>query len=234
MAFALALLHRYLQAGAPRDLDLLCFTAGVESDILVGAGIVRSIRTCYFGLEIFGLAPHFTAAAAKDSIKIIEESEASIALGLRAAMAGVGFMPAPAWQGTDMLKLRSDVQSIEDPYTGETLTAFPALRATHVVLHALVADPFGNALIGENQGVDRELALLASTVIITTEEVVDELPKADIVGNFVDAVAVAPNGAWPTSCHPKYPFDGQAILEYTEQAGTDSYQSFIQSWLDRI
>ncbi len=234
MAFSLALLRRGMSKGFPRDLDLLCFTAGLESDILVGAGLVRSIRTCYFGLEVFGLAPHFTTAAASGSIEIIEESEASIALGLRAAMAGVGFMPSPAWQGTDMLNLRKDVKSVVDPYTGEHLTAFPALRAEVVVLHALISDPFGNALIGDNQGVDRELALLAETVIITTEKVVDNLSKADIVGNFVDVVIEAPNGAWPSSCHPDYPIDGMAILEYTERAGTESYDQLLETWLARL
>ena len=234
MAFSLALLRRGMTTGFPRDLDLLCFTAGLESDILVGAGLVRSIRTCYFGLEVFGLAPHFTTAAGSGSIEIIEESEASIALGLRAAMAGIGFMPSPAWQGTDMLKIRKDVKTVDDPYSGERLTAFPALRAECAVLHALVSDPFGNALIGDNQGVDRELALLAGTVIITTEKIVESMSKADIVGNFVDAVIEVPNGAWPSSCHPDYPIDGLAILEYTERAGTETYDQLLETWLKRI
>jgi glutaconate CoA-transferase subunit A len=183
---------------------------------------------------VFGLAPNFTTAAGKGSVKIIEESEASIALGLRAAMAGVGFMPSPAWQGTDLLNLRKDVKSVEDPYTGERLTAFPALRAEYVVLHALEADPFGNALIGGNQGVDRELALLADTVILTAEKVVERLSKADIVGSFVDAIVEIPNGAWPSSCHPSYPLDGLAILEYTEKAGTDAYDELLGKWLARV
>ncbi len=234
MSFALGLLKRALETGSPTDLDLLCFTAGLESDILIGAGLVRSLRTCYCGLEVFGLAPNFTTAAGKGSIQIIEESEASIALGLRAAMAGVGFMPSPAWQGTDMLALRKDVKSVEDPYTGERLTAFPALRAEYAVVHALEADPFGNARIGDNQGVDRELALLADTVILTVEKVVDNLTKADIVGSFVDAIVELPHGAWPSSCHPCYPMDGLAILEYTEKAGTDTYHELLADWLERV
>lgn len=234
MSFAFGLLKRALETGFPRDIDLLCFTAGLESDILIGAELVRSLRTCYCGLEVFGLAPNFTTAAGKGSVKIIEESEASIALGLRAAMAGVGFMPSPAWQGTDLLNLRKDVKSVEDPYTGERLTAFPALRAEYAVLHALEADPFGNALIGGNQGVDRELALLADIVILTVEKVVESLTKADIVGTFVDAIVEIPNGAWPSSCHPSYPLDGLAILEYTEKAGTDAYDELLGKWLARV
>ena len=53
---------------AARDLTLLCFTAGIESDMLVGDHRVRSVRSCYFGLEVFGLAPMFTQAASDLSL----------------------------------------------------------------------------------------------------------------------------------------------------------------------
>jgi glutaconate CoA-transferase subunit A len=231
-AFALELLRRYRRDGTPSGLQLICFTAGIESDMLVGAGMVASVRTCYFGLEVFGLAPHFTAAAGRGEINIIEETEASMAFGLRAEMAGVGFMPSTAWQGTDLLKLRPDVKSIQDPYSGETLTAFPAISSDVAVIHALKADRQGNALIGGNQGVDRELALVSESVIITAEEIVDALEKADIIGGVVDAVVEAPHGAWPTSCHPLYPLDGFALLEYTELAGSEGYEPLLQRWLN--
>jgi glutaconate CoA-transferase subunit A len=231
VAFCLELLRNFQQRGTPKEMELICFTAGLESDVLVGAGMVSAVRTCYFGLEIFGLAPFFTSAASKGSIRIIEETEASIAFGLRAQMAGVGFMPSTAWQGTDLLKLRPDVKSIEDPYTGETLTAFPAIEPDVAVIHALKADPSGNAVIGGNQGVDRELALVSDHVIITAEEIVPALDQADIIGFVVDAVVEAPGGAWPTSCHPLYPLDGFALLEYTDAAGGDAYNELLGRWL---
>jgi glutaconate CoA-transferase subunit A len=46
-----------LQAGVT-DLTLVSLTCSFESDLLVGAGRVRRVRTCYFGLEVFGLARH--------------------------------------------------------------------------------------------------------------------------------------------------------------------------------
>ena len=45
-------------------------------------------------------------------------------------------------------------------------------------------------------------------VIVTAEEIVDKLDKADIPSPAVHAVAAAPRGAWPTSCHPLYPLGG--------------------------
>ena len=101
MAFVKALLQRYAKNGEPNGLTLLAFTASLESDLLVGSGMVKRIRSCYFGLEIFGLAPMFTYLANHGEIEIVEETEMSLALGLRAQMAGIGFMPGRAWQGTD-------------------------------------------------------------------------------------------------------------------------------------
>ena len=232
MAFVRALLARFKRDQTPDDLTLLAFTAGLESDLLVGAGLVKYTRTCYFGLEIFGLAPMFTHYANRGELLIIEETEASLALGLRAQMAGIGFMPGRAWLGTDLPRLRPDVATIRDPYSGEELMAFPAIRPDVAVIHALQADPHGNARIGDNRGIDEELALTADLVIVTTEEIVPELNKADLVAPFVDIVVLAPRGAAPTSCHPLYPLDGQALLEYTEQVNEPaSFAAYLERWL---
>lgn len=230
MAFVLAMLERETRQAAPRDLQLVCFTAGVESDLLVGAKMVSSVRSCYFGLEIFGLAPYYSAAAAAGELTIIDESEASLAAGLRASLGGVGFMPSQAWIGTDMPKLRPDVKTVLDPYSGKKLMAFPAIEIDLAVIHALEADAEGNALIGGNHGVDPELALVAKTVVVTAEKISPGLEKADIVAPAVDAVVHAPSGAWPTSCHPLYPLDGLAILEYTEKATTDEFGGLLDAW----
>lgn len=233
MAFSVFLADHLRKQKALPTIELFCFTAGLESDLLVGAGVAKTVRTCYFGLESFGFAPYFTNAAHKGEITIIEESEASFAYGIRAKLADVGFMPSPAWQGTDLFQLRPDVKSIQDPYSGEMLTAFPALNCDVAVIHALKADPRGNAQIGENTGIDRELSMIAGTVLITTEEVVPRLDRADVFGQRVTGVIHAPQGAWPTSCHPLYPFDGQAILGYSESAGEEGFENILTSWLGR-
>lgn len=232
VAFVRSLLRRYRLEGQPADLTLLAFTAGLESDLLVGAGMVSRTRSCYFGLEIFGLAPMFTYYANRGEIQILEETEASLALGLRAQMAGIGFMPGRAWLGTDLPRLRPDVRTVQDPYSGEQLMAFPAIRPDVAVIHALKADPAGNAQIGNNKGVDEELSLVAGMVIVTAEEIVPQLDKADLVAPFVHAVVHAPLGAAPTSCHPYYPLDGNALLEYTEKVSDPaSMEAYLVDWL---
>ncbi len=233
IAFVLALAARYRRDDGPRNLTLLAFTAGLESDLLVGEGLVSRVRTCYFGLEAFGLAPHFTQAASQGGLEIWEESEASLAYGLRATLAGVGFMPSTAWQGTGMFQLRPDVRTVKDPYTSQQLTAFPAIRCDAAVIHALKADPEGNADIGDHRGIDIELALVADTVIVTAERVVPEVSRAQVFGPAVTAVVEAPHGAWPTSCHPDYPLDGLAILDYLEAVGTPGYEDLLAGWAEQ-
>jgi glutaconate CoA-transferase, subunit A len=232
LAFARALVQRYKETRDPHELTLLAFTAGLESDLLVGAGMVNRVRSCYFGLEIFGLAPMFTYFANRGELEIIEETEASLASGLRACLAGVGFMPGRAWLGTDLLRLRPDVHTVLDPYSGEELVAFPAIHPDVAVIHALKADLDGNALIGDNPGIDEELSLTADKVILTVEEIVPELPKVDLVGPLVHHIVLAPHGAAPSSCHPLYPLDGEAFLAYTEQvADPASFKVFLSHML---
>ncbi len=121
-----------------------------------------------------------------------------------------------------------------DPYTGEVLMAFPAIHPNVAVIHALRADPEGNAQIGENKAVDEELALASDVVIVTAEEIVPELTKADLVAPLVHAVVHAPRGAAPTSCHPLYPMDGEAILTYTEQVNDQqSYWKYLERVLGK-
>lgn len=224
VAFVRALIQR---PQPPQNLTLLAFTAGLAADMLVGAGLVRRTRTCYFGLESFGLAPMFTQAAQNQQLEIVEESEASIANGLRAQMAGVGFMPSRAWLGTEMFSVRPDVQRLTDPYTGEQVTAFPAIGCDTAVIHVLQADRFGNCRLGGNPTIDLELAIVAGTVIITAEELVDELAgPLDIPGQPVTAVVPLPHGAWPTSCYPRYPIDGEEILRYIAACNDGRFEEY--------
>jgi glutaconate CoA-transferase subunit A len=216
------------------DLTLISLTCGLESDLLVGAGRVRRVRTCYFGLESFGLAPMFTQQATARELEVIEETEASLSFGLRATLAGVSFMPSRAWLGTDLFQVRPDVKMVQDPYSGEEYTAFPALRTDVMVIHAPVADRLGNATVTGNLGLDRELGLAADRVIITAERVVDRLEgPLELPGVGIDAVVEIPRGAWPTSCYPDYPLDGSELLAYVDACASGEFDDYLGRFLKR-
>jgi glutaconate CoA-transferase, subunit A len=215
-------------------LTLLALTCGFESDLLVGAGRVARVRTCYFGMEGFGLAPMFTQRALAQELEVVEESEASIGFGLRARLAGVGFMPSRAWIGTDLPLVRPDVKTVQDPYSGQVYTAFPALSIDVAAIHAMEADRLGNARLGGNLAVDRAVAMVATQVIVTAERVVDELDgPVDLSGVRTTCVVEAPGGAWPTSCHPLYPVDGEEILNYLDLAGSGHFGTYLAGLLVR-
>lgn len=233
VAFVRALLRRDPR---PKDLTLLCFTAGFESDLLVGAGCVGTVRSVYFGLESFGLAPMFTEFAQQGRINIMEETEASIVMGLRATLAGVGFMPSLAWVGTDLPGLRPDVKTVVDPYTNEQLTALPAIPLDVAVLHGLEADPHGNVKLNNNLGIDMELAYTAKTVIATVERIVDQVvPSVDgqiLPAPGTDVIVHAPQGAWPTSCYPLYPVGGGEFMRYVELCNAGKFDDYLAGFLN--
>ena len=229
VGFVRALLRR---DDPPRDLTLLSFTASYAADLLVGAGCVSRTRTCYFGLEAFGFAPMFTQAASDGAITVQEETEASLSFGIRAQMAGVGFMPSYAWLGTDLPRLRPDVRMVRDPYSGDELVAFPAISADVSVIHALVADRRGNARLNKNQGIDPELSVIGREVVVTAEKVVDSLQDdVQIPGAMVTAVVEVPNGAWPTSCYPDYPIAGGELLRYIEACANGDFDGYLEGLL---
>lgn len=214
------------------DLTLLAFTAGYESDLLVGAGLVKRVRTCYFGLEMFGLAPMFSQRAERREIEVIEETEASLAFGLRATLAGVGFMPGQGWIGTDLLRIRPDVKLVSDPYSARQYVAFPAIKPDVAVIHAVLATRDGDAVLRGNLAVDCQLAMAADRVIITAERVVEKLDEPlDIIGVAVDAVVEAPRGAAPTSCWPDYPLDSAEILRYVEACTSGEFEAYRNAFL---
>jgi glutaconate CoA-transferase subunit A len=128
-----------------------------------------------------------------------------------------------------MFRVRPDVQRLADPYSGDTLTAFPAIGCDVAVIHVLKADRSGNSRLGGNPTIDVELATIARRVIMTAEEVVDELEApVDIPGLPVTAVVHAPFGAWPTTCYPHDPIDGEEILAYISACNAGEFESYIE------
>jgi glutaconate CoA-transferase subunit A len=98
------------------------------------------------------------------------------------------------------------------------------------VIHVLRSDRAGNLVLGGNPTVDRELAAVAKTTIITAEEIVDRFDEQiDIPGQDVAAVVHCPRGAWPTSCYPLYPIDGEEILRYIKACNQGEFQAYINA-----
>ena len=80
--------------------------------------------------------------------------------------------------GVDLPKVNPNIKRITCPFTGEQLAAVPAIRPDVAVIHALRADRAGNVLIEGIVGVQKEAVLAAKRSLVTVEEIVDELRRA--------------------------------------------------------
>jgi glutaconate CoA-transferase subunit A len=94
------------------------------------------------------------------------------------------------------------VAPITCPFTGETLTAVPALRPDVAIIHAQEADREGNVHLWGIPGVQKEAVLAAQRSLVTVERIVDELelgPGGIVIPEWViTAVAEAPGGSRPS------------------------------------
>ncbi len=220
-----------------RQLTLLDYVAGFEGDMLVGAGCVASVRSCYFGLDVVGLAPMYRSAVEQGRVTVIEETEATVAYGLRAARAGIDFMPARTFSGTDMLSVRPDLALVGSPYSDDVYVAIPALVPDVAIVHAWLADAAGNAVLRSEYCLDVDLAAAARTTIVTAERIVatEEVTAhgVDIIAPHVDHVVAVPQGAWPSSCYPDYRADLGFLMDYADACREQRFADFLHAFLAR-
>lgn len=201
--------------------------AGFQADLLIGAGCVASVEAAAVGLGEFGPAPRFTAAVRSGSIRIKDATCPAIHAGLQAAEKGVPFMPLRGLIGSDLLEVRPEWRVIDNPFgNDDPIVLLPALTPDIALFHARWADAEGNVWIGRR----RELATLAHAArrtLVTVEEVVDDLfadetlAAGALPGLYVEAVAVAPKGAWPLALPECYGRDEAHLRAYAEAAASE-------------
>ncbi len=217
-----------------KDLSICTFVGGIDVDMLIGGGCVSGIRSCFVGMEMFGMAPHYRNAVQSGSIKISEESEASIALGLKCSYLKVPFMPLKGIIGTDFPNVRDDIKQFEDPLgSGTQLMALPKIDLDVAILHVPYADEFGNGNIEGAVWMDDDMAKTAKKTIITCEKLVEmediihSPGKAQLPMQTTSAVVKMPFGAHPTSCYDRYTFDALHIQKYLKMNFGEYKQNFI-------
>lgn len=228
---------RAIAAAGRRGLTIVALTAGIETDLLIGAGCVARIRSCYTGLEFIGFAPHFTRAANAGEIEIVEETEYTLSYAVQAAAMRVPFLPMlDTLLATDIAKVRPDIRPFACPLTGATLLAVPALRVDVAIIHALAADRLGNACLPGQLALDPYLPAIADTTIVTCERIVATEELAALPGGIrlpgigVTHVVHAPRGSEPCSCAPDYDLDVSAMLAYADAAADPQrWQRWLQA-----
>src|SRR6516162_896902 len=212
-------------------------TSSLQADLLIGAGCIETLETSAVSLGEFGPAPRFSAAITSGTIKMKDATCPALHAALQASEKGVPFMPLRGILGSDILAHRRDWRVIDNPFgADDPIVLLPALHPDVVLIHAPMADRAGNLWIGRQ----RELVTMAHAAqrtIVTVEEIRDAnllhdplLAAGTLPGFYVDAVAVAPRGAWPLPLPDRYGIDAPHVSEYARLAATP--QGFAQ-YLDR-
>lgn len=200
-----------------RDLTLVRMTPDVVYDQMIGAGCARKLVFSWGGNPGVGSLHRFRDAVQNGwpaPLEIEEHSHAGMANRYVAGASGLPFAILRGYTGTDLAGQTPNIRPIECPFTGERLTAVPALTPDVAIVHAQRADRSGNVQMWGITGVQKEAVLAARRSIATVEEVVDELdpvPGQVILPNRVlTAVSPVPGGAAPSYAHGYYSRDNAA------------------------
>ncbi len=226
----MAALRELIRQG-PRGLTVVGSAHGIDIDLLCGAGVVAVSGESYVGFEQdFGMAPNYRRACEAGRVKVGDNCCYTLVQQLRAAIAGLPFMPIRSVQGTGFEALHPEFKTMICPYSGEKLVLVPALKPDVAILHAHYADRHGNLRIEGPPVADILFAKASRKVLVTVEELIEHEVLADkgvtIPYFYVTAVCEVRYGAHPTSCYPNYAYDRRHTRYYYDRAkqGADVFR----------
>jgi glutaconate CoA-transferase subunit A len=220
-------------------------TAGLELDLLIGAGCVKKVIAPYVGAELHAPVGNcFRYAAENDEVEVYETTEYLLYSQLDAAARGLGFMPWRGGVGTSLPVLNKDYVPFNDPINGEPYLAVPALHADWAIIHVGQADVYGNGQHGGARFGDRLLSRAAERVMLTAERIV---PNGEIRKNpfntsvaYADVVVEAPYGSHPFASHGFYVEDEDGIREYVtaslayRKRDMAAWTSYLDRWITGV
>src|ERR1700761_9439075 len=158
-----------------RDLTLVRMTPDIVYDQLIGAGCARKLIFSGGGNPGVGSLHRFRAAVQARELEIEEHSHAGMANRYVASASGLPFAVLRGYNGTSLPEHTDTIKPIVCPFTGELLTAVPAIDLDVAIIHAQQADRRGNVQLWGLTGIQKEAVLGARRALVTVEEIVDEL-----------------------------------------------------------
>ena len=196
--------HEIIRQGR-RDLTLVRMTPDLVYDQMIGMGLARRLVFSWGGNPGVGSLHRFRDAVENGwpvPLEVDEHSHAGMANRYVAGAARLPFAVLRGYQGSGLAERSDTIGTVTCPFTGEQLAAVAAVNPDVTVIHAQRADRSGNVQLWGILGVQKEAVLAAQRVIVTVEEVVDELdsrPGAVVLPSWVvTAVALVPGGAHPS------------------------------------
>ena len=212
-----------------------------EGDLLLVAGTTRHIITSWFSPGVTWGVSRIMRQFVQSGEAIYEEwSHMSLGLRYRAAAMGIPFLPTRSMLGSDVYKQLKDIKEMQCPFTGDKLALVPALHPDVAIIHVQKADPYGNAQISGFPFMDKDIALAADAVILTTEQIIDNNEirrtpdRTDIPFFCVDAVVEVPYGCLPHECYGAYEPDFNHMDMYVKvmmERTTEGVQEYLDKYV---
>src|SRR2546430_12149827 len=138
--------HELIRQGV-RDLTLVRMTPDVVYDQMIGMGCARKLVFSWGGNPGVGSLHRFRDAVEHDwpaPLELEEHSPPGMANRYVAGASGLPFAVLRGYRGTDLARHTATIAPIACPFTGDLLTAVPALNPDVAIVHAQRADRQGN------------------------------------------------------------------------------------------
>lgn len=238
-----AAVHEIIRQGRT-DLTLIGPISDMAFDQLIGAGTVARVVAAWVG-NVAGGSGYAFRRAVEDGmprpIEVVDHSNFSVGLALKAAAMGLPYLPTFTGIGGDIVKDHPGIRSVDDPFGGPSLLAVAALRPDVAIIHVQRADEEGNAHLWGNLGLTVEAAYAARRTVVICEEIVArEVIRSDpnrtlIPGFLVSAVVEEPGGALPASVQGYWHRDFAPFLDYHRTSRTlDGYAAWLSEWVHGV
>jgi glutaconate CoA-transferase subunit A len=207
-----------------RNLHLIRMTPDLIYDQMIGMGCATALTFSWGGNPGVGSLHRLRDAVEREwpnPLQLQERTHAEMAVAYTAGAGGLPCGLMRRYADSDLARVPgAGVKTIECPFTGDSLTAVPALNPDVTILHAQQVDARGNVLIQGIVGAAKEAAMAARTLLVTVEEQVEALDahmNAIVLPAFlVTAVAIVPGGAYPSYAQGYYSRDNSFYIAWDD------------------
>ena len=227
-----------------RDLTISQGVVGLDTDLLVGAGLVSRLIMGGGSLDRFG--PVHCVNRARETKSLLCEDYTSLSMCFRylAGALGLSFIPIKSLLASEVLERleagpgSENVKRSKCPFTGEEYVLLRALTPDVSLVHVQVADREGNCQIDGPRWENEEQAKAGRRLIVIAEEIVSteyiqRSPERTIIpGHRVEAVIHQPFGAAPTAVFGRYDYDADHLRLYVDHAKEPKrFQEYLKTFV---
>jgi len=239
----IAVVHELIRQ-QKRDLTVSQGVVGLETDLLVGAGLVKHLIMGGGSLDRFGPAHCVNRARETKSLHCDDYTSLSVCFRYLAGALGLSFMPIKSLFASEILERleagpsAADVKRLKCPFTGEEYVLLRALTPDVSLVHVQIADRDGNCQINGARWGNEEQAKAGRRLVVVAEQIVptefiQRSPERTIIpGHRVEAVIHQPYGALPTTVYGCYDYDADHLRLYVKHAeDPERFKEYLKTFV---